>query len=282
MSVTWQKCAVSQSVCDIYVARNQGGTWKPLQLSDATGEDYNAETDGQLVTYTSTAGTDWSNYDLWWETVDGTNERRLEMAGIQANPTLVGTLIAFESDAPGSTVGDLYAFDITSDTLYQITNTPDVDESLSDFWVDATGTVRVVWGQADGHSIGDFDIYSLSFQVPGSTSNEICPLFDQARAYRLKSTVPIRLQLCDAQGQNLSSPSLVLTATDLVKLDGTASTVVVEDAGNANPDSNFRYDASIAGYTYNLSTKHLSTGTWELRFTVGGDPTTYRITFDLR
>ena len=118
-----------------------------------------------------------------------------------------------------------------------------------------------------------------------TASYEVCPLFDQSRAYRLKSTVPIRFQLCDAQGQNLSSASIIVTATDLVKKDGTASSTLVEDAGNANPDDSFRYDPTLGdtgGYTYNLSTKGLSTGTWELCFTVTGDPTTYSVAFDLR
>jgi hypothetical protein len=52
----------------------------------------------------------------------------------------------------------------------------------------------------------------------------------------------------------------------------------VTDAGNANPDSDFRYDATLAGYIYNLQT----TGTWKLTFTVTGDPTAYSVQFDVR
>jgi hypothetical protein len=59
----------------------------------------------------------------------------------------------------------------------------------------------------------------------------------------------------------------------------------VEDAGNANPDSNFRFDASLGGsggYIYNLSTKGMSTGTWALRFRATGDPTLHRLEFQLK
>ncbi len=42
------------------------------------------------------------------------------------------------------------------------------------------------------------------------------------------------------------------------------------DAGNANADFNFRYDASLAGYIFNLKTTGLTTGTYHLKFTVDG------------
>jgi hypothetical protein len=57
---------------------------------------------------------------------------------------------------------------------------------------------------------------------------------------------------------------------------------VVEDAGNANPDLGFRYDAELGGYIFNLKTTVLATGTWELRFTAGTAPTVYGAAFQVR
>jgi hypothetical protein len=48
------------------------------------------------------------------------------------------------------------------------------------------------------------------------------------------------------------------------------------------PDSAFRYDEELEGYIFNLSTRALSGGTWELRFTVAGDETVYALPFDVR
>ena len=59
----------------------------------------------------------------------------------------------------------------------------------------------------------------------------------------------------------------------------TAAGAAVEDSGNANADGNFRYDASLQGYIFNLSTVGLAIGTWELQFTVSGDPTTHTARF---
>jgi hypothetical protein len=71
-------------------------------------------------------------------------------------------------------------------------------------------------------------------------------------------------------------------ATGVSKLDNTAIGTV-EDAGNANPDADFRYDAGLAGYIYNKTTKGLSSGTWKMTITVGGDDEPgYVLLFDVR
>ncbi len=65
------------------------------------------------------------------------------------------------------------------------------------------------------------------------------------------------------------------------QIDSSASNDVVS-AGNANPDSNFRYDETLAGYIYNLSTSGLTTGTWELSFTATDDPVSHAVRFDVK
>ena len=72
-----------------------------------------------------------------------------------------------------------------------------------------------------------------------------------------------------------------MSATGLSKLDNTASSNV-DDAGNANPDQNFRYDQALGGYIFNLSTNGLSTGTWVLSFSVTGDPLPHTVQFDIK
>lgn len=110
------------------------------------------------------------------------------------------------------------------------------------------------------------------------TSN-LCVLYDQTKNHKSGSTVPIKLRLCTADGTNLSSPSTVLHATGL-SLTGSPTTALVEDSGQANPDDNFRYDAGLQGYIFNLSTKGLASGTWTLTFTVGG--VSYTVNFGVK
>ena len=58
-----------------------------------------------------------------------------------------------------------------------------------------------------------------------------------------------------------------------------AATTDVQDAGDANPDSDFRYVGP--GYVFNLQTTGLTTGTWNLVFTVTGDPLEHAVAFQV-
>ena len=60
---------------------------------------------------------------------------------------------------------------------------------------------------------------------------------------------------------------------------------VLQDAGNANPDDNFRYDTTLGGtggYIFNLKTTGLGTGTYHISFTAGTDPTAYSVQFQVK
>jgi hypothetical protein len=56
----------------------------------------------------------------------------------------------------------------------------------------------------------------------------------------------------------------------------------VQDAGNANPDLNFRYDAGTTTYMFNLKTTGLVSGVHALYFHVAGDVTRYSVRFQVR
>jgi len=124
--------------------------------------------------------------------------------------------------------------------------------------------------------------YAVSF-LPGTltVTNNVCALYDQTRPVKSGATMPIKVALCDANGVNLSNPMIALTATGVsfvsVNVDG-----VPQDAGNANPDSNFRYDESLGGYIFNLQTTGLTTGTYQLNFSASGDPVTHNVHFAIR
>ena len=135
-----------------------------------------------------------------------------------------------------------------------------------------------------GHDTG-FETFldqEVTYELPAFS---LCLLYDPSKSHKSGSTVPLKFQLCDANGNNLSSPSVIVHAAGLSKVDGSASNDV-EDSGQANPDDDFRYDASLGGtggYIFNKSTKGLSAGTWSLVFTVdGASHAGYRLRFDVR
>lgn len=282
-TVTWAKCQETGTGCDVYVVRRGALGWGTVtQLTDSTGEDILPATDGSIVTYTSNAAGD---YDIWWEDVDGTNERQLALTGsIESNPSVSGGAISFERELPGSTHADLYLYRPASGVLNQLTDTTEVDETLNAMSLSATAELRVAWASPDGLQPGHNDIHALRADLgaPAGPTYTACLLYDTTKAHRAGSTVPLQVRLCDDDGANLSAPELELTVAGLVKLDGSATTALAESPGNSNPDSAFRYDSTLAGYQFNLSTKGLSRGTWELRFTVDGSPTVHALPFDVR
>jgi microsomal dipeptidase-like Zn-dependent dipeptidase len=114
-----------------------------------------------------------------------------------------------------------------------------------------------------------------------SVTYAVCLLYDASKVRKTGSTVPVKLQLCDASGVNLSSPNVALTALE-VRAVSSVTAGVLDDSGSANPDLGFRYDPALGGYIFNLSTKSLGPGTWELRFRVAGDPSEHAAPFQLR
>ena len=96
--------------------------------------------------------------------------------------------------------------------------------------------------------------------------------------------MPIKIQIFDANDANVSSASIAVNA---LKTTRTSATVdgPVQDSGNANPDQNFRYDASLGGtggYIYNLSTRSLATGTYTLSFQAGSDTSVHTLRFEVK
>jgi hypothetical protein len=124
----------------------------------------------------------------------------------------------------------------------------------------------------------DYDYVSVT------PARSVCLLYDPAKAAKGGSTIPIKLQLCSTSGVNLSSPDIVLHATGVSLVSGTIAGPV-QDPGNANPDADFRYDATLGttgGYIFNLSTNGLVTGTYNLTFAVAGSSSNYVASFQVK
>ena len=109
-------------------------------------------------------------------------------------------------------------------------------------------------------------------------------LYDQTQAFKSGSTVPIKVQLVDVTGADVSSSGVVVNATNLVMISTNVAGTPA-DAGNANPDSNFRFDPTLGptgGYIFNLQTKGLATGVYAVRFTVSGDSTPHQVQIQVK
>jgi hypothetical protein len=117
--------------------------------------------------------------------------------------------------------------------------------------------------------------------VSYSVGYGVVALYDQTRVHKSGSTVPIKIQIVDANGVNYSSASLVVQAMSVLMVSENASGTP-EDAGNSNPDLNFRYDPSLGGYIFNLKATGHAAGIYELHFVVGGGTTDHVVQFRIR
>jgi hypothetical protein len=90
-------------------------------------------------------------------------------------------------------------------------------------------------------SVGNFRSKTVTYYV----GYKVCLLYDPNTPFRVNtSTIPIKLQICDAFGKNLSSASITLTAVALQNL--TAGTPVTPLPRNAGDGFVFRFDKNVA------------------------------------
>ena len=155
-----------------------------------------------------------------------------------------------------------------------------------------SGTLAFATTATDASPVGTYAItpsglssgnYAIAF-VNGTltVSYDTCLLYDPTKAVRSGATIPIKIQACSATGINASSPAVVVTADQLTLVSSNTSGAVM-DAGNANPDSNFRFDQTLGpGYIFNLQTKGLSTGTYNLTIRITDDPQPHLLQFQVR
>ncbi|MFL6337244.1 MAG: SBBP repeat-containing protein [Pyrinomonadaceae bacterium] len=143
-------------------------------------------------------------------------------------------------------------------------------------------------GAIDTSSVGVKSFTVVASDAAGNTATKtftynvgygVCVLYDQTKAHKSGSTILIKLQLYDAAGGNLSAAGLTVTALGTVRLSDFAPGEV-EDAGQANPDDNFRFAGD--GYIYNLKTTGLTTGTYVLVFKAGAEPLTHGVQFQIK
>jgi len=211
---------------------------------------------------------------------------------------------AYVGSVPAQSIS-AYTVDATTGALTPVSGSPfGVGKSAAYFTVDASGT----FGYASNFSPSNLSAYAMNAATgaltevsgspystgdwPGTPATvtfptlayNVCLLYDSSKAVKSGATIPIKLQLCDSNGTNLSASNVVIHATSITQVS-TSIGGLVQDAGNANPDSNFRYDATLGGsggYIFNLKTTGLSTGSYNMNFTVGSDSSSYAAKFQVK
>ena len=110
------------------------------------------------------------------------------------------------------------------------------------------------------------------------------PLFDQAKAVKGGATVPIKIQPRNANGINFSDPNIAVTVISLTRVSDDAHDIF-QRSGQESAGGRFHYDSTLGytgGYVYNLSTKGLAAGAYNLNLMVGNDPTHHAVRFQVQ
>lgn len=280
-TVVWESCP-TPSNCDISKAVRSGGNWTVSTVVNSSSNEQNPDSDGTWITYDSSRPTSTSP-DIFFQPAAGGQGSYLAISGPQLNPSISKGVIGFESTLLPAIHPDIFVYDIANNELYQVTSTSNVDEQLNDVSVLDNGDVRVVWAANDGDTpAASNNTYATTFTpISHQISYQICPLYDPKVAKKSGSAYPIKIQLCDSAGNNMSSPSIAVHAVSVTRTS-TNTPAILDDTGNANPDFDFRYDSALDAYTFNLSTKGYATGTYSLSFIAGADSATHSTGFAIK
>jgi hypothetical protein len=177
--VVWEKCQTNGTGCDIYSATQTGpGTFTTRVLTSA-GEDHSPATNGHVVAYVSDKS---GENDIYLQRLDSSTEMHLSIPGDQRDLSMSGNLIAFESGGLFPLNYDIFVYDLTTARLYQVTNTPDFDETLTDLVAGCNGIDRIVYSVPGG---GDFDVYAFTFQLNDSVSDQLNDLITLVQSFNL-------------------------------------------------------------------------------------------------
>jgi hypothetical protein len=144
--------------------------------------------------------------------------------------------------------------------------------------------VQLRAGDGPGDSVnpggaGYFDDFGLN--TPSAPVYNTCLLYDPMKAVHAGATIPIKLQLCGALQNDLSSPNIAALVTGVTNTE-TSVPFQANQAGNSNAGNQLRFDPSLGstgGYIFNLKTDNLPPGDYALNFTVTGDPFVYSAPF---
>jgi hypothetical protein len=176
--VVWEKCQPNLTSCDIYSATQTGPGTFTTRLLTGAGEDRHPDTNGQLVVYVSDKS---GENDIYLQRVSGSTEMHLSIPGDQRGVQISGNLIVFESQT--ATGYDVFLYDVSTARLYQVTNTPGVDEQLSDVAAGCDGLSRIVYSKPGG--FGDYDVWEFHFQLSDSIADQLNDLIALVQSFKL-------------------------------------------------------------------------------------------------
>ncbi|MFH1640714.1 MAG: PxKF domain-containing protein, partial [Candidatus Omnitrophota bacterium] len=97
---------------------------------------------------------------------------------------------------------------------------------------------------------------------------------DSSSIFKLGRVIPVKFQLRDNNGNFIAS-AIARIYISKISNDVVGTEVEAESVGEANTGNLFRYDSADNQYIFNLGTKALSRGTWQIRIALDDGSSKY-------
>lgn len=264
-AVVWQACAAGN--CSILKSTFNGTSWSSsVVVANAPALNTSPDTDGTSIAYDSDRAGSVDGSDIYLQALSGGADTQLSLAGAQRNPSIANGIVAFESTAVGSSSADLFIYEVSSNRLFQLTDTPTLDEQLNDVTVLADGSIRVVWASHPETS-PDNDIFGQTFNLPQQLPDPeynftgIFQPVDNLPALNLAtagSSIPVKFSLNGDQGLTIFAAGY--PASSPIACDASEPGAVIEETVNAGASS-LSYNATSDQYSYVWKTNKSWKGT---------------------
>jgi len=119
---------------------------------------------------------------------------------------------------------------------------------------------------------GNATIQASNFDVQYSFSGFLPPVeADGSGVYKLGRTLPVKFQLQDAQQAYIPTATARITLQQFSEETPVGEPIEVESTSGADTGNLFRYDADDDQYIFNLNTKSLSPGAWQIQVHITDD-----------
>jgi len=242
-AVVWASCVVFN--CNVMKSVRAGAWSSPAVVASAAS---NPDTDGSAIVFDS-AG------DIFYQDLGGGPSIQLQLPGVERNPSISGGIIAFESAPAAGQTSDLFVYQPWTNTVFRVTDTPLIDETLNDITVLPNGNVRVVWAADDDASQAFArNIYARTFSLPsGQPGYHFAGFFspvDNLPALNLAvagSAIPVKFSLGGDQGLAIFAQGY--PASGPIACDASEPGNDIEETATAG-NSNLSYNALADQYTY--------------------------------
>ena len=252
IAVVWHSCTGSN--CSILKSTFNGTSWSSsVVVADAPGGNTSPDTDGVTIVFDSDRAGSVDGSDIYLQALSGGADTQLSLAGAQRNPSIANGIVAFESTAVGGSSADLFIYEISSNRLFRLTDTPTLDEQLNDVTVLGDGSIRVVWA-AHPDTSSDHDIFAQTFNLPPPTpiysfTGFFSPVenLPTANIVSAGSAIPVKFSLGGDHGLSIFDPGF--PASSAASCDVNEPGSEVTETVNAG-GSSLTYDAASDQYSY--------------------------------